>query len=48
MINYLNFLLKSADILRQTPKQADVRKFSDEQKQSNVKVKDNSKSKWII
>ena len=34
---------KSADILRQTPKQADVRKLSDEQKQSNVKAKDNSK-----
>ena len=34
---------KSVDILRQTPKQADVRKLSDEQKQSNVKVKDNSK-----
>ena len=34
---------KSADILRQTPKQADVRKLSDEQKQANVKAKDNSK-----
>ncbi|MDY3208815.1 type I restriction endonuclease subunit R [Clostridium baratii] len=34
---------KSSDILRQTPKQANVRKLSDEQKQSNVKAKDNSK-----
>lgn len=34
---------KSSDILRQTPKQADVRKLSDEQKQANVKAKDNSK-----
>lgn len=34
---------KSADILRQTPKQADVRKLSDDQKQANVKAKDNSK-----
>ncbi|MBU5316519.1 type I restriction endonuclease subunit R [Clostridium bornimense] len=34
---------KSSDILRQTPKQADVRKLSDEQKLSNVKSKDNSK-----
>ena len=34
---------KSADILRQIPKQADVRKLSDEQKQANVKAKDNSK-----
>ncbi|MCI6691409.1 MAG: type I restriction endonuclease subunit R [Clostridium sp.] len=34
---------KSSDILRQTPKQADVRKLSEEQKLSNVKSKDNSK-----
>ncbi|MDU4910064.1 type I restriction endonuclease subunit R [Clostridium baratii] len=34
---------KSSDILRQTPKQANVRKLSYEQKQSNVKAKDNSK-----
>lgn len=34
---------KSADILRQTPKQADVRKLSDEQRLANTKAKDNSK-----
>ena len=34
---------KSSDILRQIPKQADVRKLSEEQKLSNVKSKDNSK-----
>lgn len=34
---------KSSDILRQAPKQADVRKLSDEQKLSNIKSKDNSK-----
>ena len=34
---------KSSDILRQVPKQADVRKLSEEQKLSNVKAKDNSK-----
>lgn len=34
---------KSSDILRQTPRQADVRKLSDDQKQGNVKAKDNSK-----
>ena len=34
---------KSADILRQTPKQADVRKLTSEQKLSNAKAKDNSK-----
>lgn len=34
---------KSSDILRQAPKQADVRKLSEEQKLSNVKSKDNSK-----
>lgn len=34
---------KSSDILRQTPKQANVRKLSEEQKKSNVKAKDNSK-----
>lgn len=34
---------KSIDILRQTPKQADVRKLTDEQKRANVKAKDNSK-----
>ena len=34
---------KSTDILRQTPKQAHVRKLSDEQKLANVNSKDNSK-----
>lgn len=34
---------KSADILRQTPRQADVRKLSDDQRLANVKGKDNSK-----
>ncbi|MFR2886616.1 MAG: type I restriction endonuclease subunit R [Clostridium butyricum] len=34
---------KSVDILRQTPKQADVRKLTNEQKQANAKAKDNSK-----
>ncbi|WP_455544416.1 type I restriction endonuclease subunit R [Intestinibacter sp.] len=34
---------KSADILRQTPKQADVRKLSDDQRSANAKTKDNSK-----
>lgn len=34
---------KSTDILRQAPKQAHVRKLTDEQKQANVKSKDNSK-----
>lgn len=34
---------KSADILRQTPRQADVRKLSDEQRLANTKAKDNSK-----
>ena len=38
---------KSADILRQTPKQADVRKLSDEQKQSNVKAKDNKRNNRV-
>ncbi|KLE15982.1 type I restriction endonuclease subunit R [Clostridium sp. C8] len=34
---------KSSDILRQTPRQADVRKLSDDQRLANVKGKDNSK-----
>lgn len=34
---------KSADILRQTPRQADVRKLSDDQRLANIKGKDNSK-----
>lgn len=34
---------KSADILRQAPRQADVRKLSDDQRLANVKGKDNSK-----
>ncbi|UZT06183.1 type I restriction endonuclease subunit R [Clostridium sp. LQ25] len=34
---------KSVDILRQTPKQANVRKLTDEQKHANIKAKDNSK-----
>ncbi len=34
---------KSVDILRQTPKQANVRKLTDEQKKANAKAKDNSK-----
>jgi type I restriction enzyme R subunit len=34
---------KSVDILRQTPKQANVRKLTDEQKKANTKAKDNSK-----
>lgn len=34
---------KSVDILRQTPRQADVRKLSDGQRSANVKAKDNSK-----
>ena len=34
---------KSSYILRQTPKQANVRKLSEEQKKRNVKAKDNSK-----